>query len=126
MDVRIALTAPPTGECVRAIEELRSILLREVKVTPVRSYSDPDAGTKDGGLTVGLTIAGLGLAALGVLISALSYWQTSRPKYSITVSRGDLRVTLDGLASEELKEVVAAMSRVKASDPIAVLLARVE
>jgi len=59
-------------------------------------------GVKDGGLTIGLAIAGLTLSALSTLVSALAYWRSTRPQYSMTIRDGEAEYSFNNLSKEDI------------------------
>ncbi len=70
----------------------------------------PLQGEKDGGLTVALSIVGLAVSGVATLISVLSYWNSTRPNYSLTVNQGDVSTSVGNLSAKELQKTVEALT----------------
>jgi len=98
----------PKGKCdvgmMRDLSALADILADEDISSEPNKVSLP--GVKDGGLTAAISVATLGLSAISTLISALSYWSSTRPKYKISVKSGDVSYELTNLNKAELRNVI--------------------
>lgn len=57
---------------------------------PVRPSLAQVPGVKDSGLTIAIQAAGVAISALSALVSALAYWSSRKPRYTLTVQRGSL------------------------------------
>jgi hypothetical protein len=68
------------------IEQLANLIEEDCDLRVEREKADSGQGVKDGGLTIGLTVVGLVISAIGTFIAALTYWKSQQPKYSLTVS----------------------------------------
>ncbi|MCK5027926.1 MAG: hypothetical protein KAS07_05900, partial [Candidatus Pacebacteria bacterium] len=63
-------------------------------------------GIKDSGLITVISIATLGLSAISTLISVLSYWNSTRPKYKISVKSGENFYELTNLNKSEIRTMI--------------------
>jgi hypothetical protein len=92
----------------------------------VQLKKDPSKeGRKDGGLTIALSIAGLALSAIGTIVSVISYWRSQQPKYSVSITCGNIKVVLDNVSPAHLQTVIQKLeeqNRSSSSD-LTVLLA---
>jgi hypothetical protein len=79
-------------------------------------------GIKDGGLTIGIALAGVGLSTVSTVISALNFWLSTRPKYSAEIKRGGTTFKMTGLDQRELLELSAALSDEGENLPLSVTL----
>ncbi len=71
-------------------------------------------GKKDAGVTTALAIASLGLSAISTLITVLSYWSSTRPKYKVSVQSRKVTYELDNIDKNELRNVI---TNLKSEDP---------
>ena len=72
-----------------------------------RSPAEP--GVRDGGVVVGIAVASLAVSAVSAFVSALSYWHSTRPKFTVTVQNDDITVTVGNLATKTAKETIYAL-----------------
>jgi len=70
-------------------------------------------GVKDGGLTIGLTILGLSISAIGTLISVLSYWKNKNPKYSLSITHNNCSFSISEMDSNQLEKLILDMKQSK-------------
>lgn len=115
MDVRLEFVGDLTDETSYALDELAAVLSEE-GLSNRRERSDSQAGRKDGGLTLAIALAGLGVSAIGTLVSVLSYWRSTRPKYKISVSRGSVTIDVENLNAAQISDVTARLMAVGQSD----------
>lgn len=115
MDVRIAFVGQPTDETSYAFDELAAVLSDE-GLSNRKEQSIPQAGRKDGGLTLVIALAGLGVSAIGTLITVLSYWKSTRPKYRISVSRGAVTIEVENLDAAQISEATTRLTAVGQHD----------
>ena len=90
-------------------DDVVSYNLFEIKTLLERDYSYDvfadkisKARVKDGGLIIGLTIAGLGLSAISAIVSTLSYWLSRKPKYKISLVLGDKTYEISNLSEKRM------------------------
>ena len=122
MKITIAFEETPATETSLALSELRDSL-QESDIPAESDISKTTSGTKDGGLTLGLTIAGLALSAIGNLVSAIALWGSKR-NYSVSFKSGDATYGANNLSAKEARAIaVAIKDKVVASD-IQVLVSR--
>jgi len=82
------------------------------------------AGVKDGGLMVALSVAGLAVSSISSLISALSYWSSKKPAYTLTVEAGPRKLTVSQLGQKGIQAVLKELEPHTASDKLLVRVAR--
>jgi hypothetical protein len=115
-DLKIQYGFPPSHEDDSELTELREALADGLDTTPrVERAAAPDA--KDGGLTIGIAIAGLALKAIKLGLDLVKQWADARPKYTVKIAVGD--ATVEGRNLDE-----ATVTRVlnQQSGPVRVLI----
>ncbi|RWX48368.1 hypothetical protein VT98_11623 [Candidatus Electrothrix communis] len=105
--------------------KLADLIEVECDLSVKRNKSAPQQGEKDGGLTIGLTVAGLVLTGIGTLIAALSYWKSQQPKCSISITRGNVTVVIENIPPDQLRSEVAKLEKEESSSEIKVLVSEV-
>jgi hypothetical protein len=108
-----------SSEMQRLMEALADADLR---VQPKQQR--PKSGSKDSGLMVGLTIVGLVLSGIGTVASVLSTWTSMRDNYSVSITRGHVTVTINGLSSKDLHEAVKQLRLSKGAPRLVVHISR--
>jgi hypothetical protein len=103
-----------------ALNELRDSLTDSgILSEPVLKRSEP--GVKDAGLTLGLTIAGLALSAIGNLVSAIALWG-SKKNYSITFKSGNTAFSANNLSAREASDIARKLKDQAVSSDIKILV----
>lgn len=116
--VTIKFASTATVEDSLDLQELKNLLEKELGKTVTDVVAPPQSGIKDGGVLLGLTIAGLAFTAIGTLIQVLSYWQSQKPKYMITMKRDDITIQISDLSQEEMEQRIAEFEEKNASSDI--------
>jgi len=121
MNMRIAFEGlvPPEDSIELGIlaEDLRR---EELPVT--KEEGPVPRGQKDTTLIVALVVAGL--AGLRTLLSVVSMWQSSRPKYSVSVTRGGVSFSIGNLSAKQLEQVAAQLHAQQESSDVVVRITR--
>ena len=113
--------APSTTESI-ALNELRESL-SEAGISAEPETGATTTGVKDGGLTLGLTIAGLAVSAFGGFVSAISLWGSKR-NYSITFKSGDTTFAANNLTAKETRAIAKALKDRAVAADIQVLISK--
>ncbi len=109
MNFAISLNQPVTDQDSLNLTQLAEILEHDYDVPVQLIRQDGARGVKDGGLTIAISIIGVGISAIGTIISALSYWKSQQPNYSISLKSGDRTITIDNVNQETLKQIVSSI-----------------
>lgn len=75
-------------------------------------------GVKDGGLTVAIAVSGVVLSAISSLVSALSYWSSQKPRYTITMTAGSSTLTISQLDKAGVQGALQQLRAEQANDVI--------
>jgi hypothetical protein len=114
----------PKGQCdvemMRDLSALADILVDGDISVERTKISLP--GVKDGGLTTAISVATLGLSAISTMITALSYWNSTRPKYKISVKSEDVSYELSNLSKAELRTVINSLKESTSNSAIIEIL----
>lgn len=115
--------APSAADSAALLELARYIeadcnILVEVESVPAIH------GTKVVELAEALTIVGLAVNAVRSLMSVLTYWKSRNPTYSISVTRGEVTVTVEGGTKEDVLDWIRKLSAVKESAKFDITIAR--
>lgn len=92
------------------LEQLAKLIEEDCDLQVKREKADSGQGIKDGGVTIGLTVAGLVISAIGTFIAALAYWKSQQPKYSLTVRIDNKILSIDNLPQEKVQEAIAELN----------------
>lgn len=82
------------------------------------------AGVKDGGLTIAVSLIGVGISAIGTVISALAYWKSQLPKYSATIIIGEKTITIDTTEPNKLPELISKIQHEASLSEAKILIAK--
>ena len=107
MKVQISLTGNVDAVDAAALDEVATSLGSEridINVTKLRV-----PGVKDGGLTIGIALAGLALTGIGTLVSVLSYWKSSKPQYVVKINAGDTTYTVKSTDPKDILSLSNAL-----------------
>jgi hypothetical protein len=116
MKARISFVGDVLGEDSIRLTQLAELIESDCELSVEVKRKKSEFGVKNGGLAIGIAIASLGLASLRSLFTVLAYWKSQNPKYSISVTRGDLIETIENLDFERYQKEfgrLAQDSRVK-------------
>jgi hypothetical protein len=94
-------------EMMRDLGELCSDL-QEADIQ-ARGASAVLPGVKDGGLTVGIAAAGLLLSSISSAVSVLTYWNSRKPRYTLTIEHGNQTVQIANMNQDGVKALVESM-----------------
>lgn len=106
MNANIKFKNQVTEENAFDLNQLADLIESDYGLAVERQQGGSESGVKDGGLVIGLTLA---LSAISTLVSVLAYWQSTRSKYSVTVSRGDVTYTIDNLPPDQLENIASKL-----------------
>lgn len=121
MDAAISFSGVLTEDDAVALDELAEALTQDaIANQPVKAPLKP--GQK-AALTSGIVISKLILAGIGSLISVLNFWQKTRPKYKVTINRGDVKIEVENLSAVDLQEAVKAMNAAAEAATTTILIA---
>lgn len=118
--VKIAFADVPSTADSVALNELQESL-GDSSIIAQSTIDKNRTGVKDGGLMVGLTIAGLGLSALSTLISAIALWGSKR-NYSIGFKSGETTFAANNLSPKETLTIAQALKDKATASDIEVLI----
>ncbi len=105
MKVDIHYLNTPTPASSLALKELSEHIKQDCKAD-VSIDVKPTAGIKDGGLAIGIAIASLALSGISTLITALVFWQSQHPRYSISFRSESVGFTFRGLSKPRSKALL--------------------
>jgi hypothetical protein len=104
MNLRVILEGEVSPHDAAELAELAAEMrLAGISVAEVKSPSQP--GTKDGGLVIALAAGGLTVALVRTGIAIVAYWQSSRPKFSLSLTQDGVGVTVGNLSAKQLEEL---------------------
>jgi hypothetical protein len=109
MDAIVRLIEPATQADAYALDELAEVM-RHDGLTPVIEKAPLVPGRKDGGLTLAISLAGLGFSAISTLVSVLSFWRSTHPGYKITMKRADVEIAIENPSPQQIRDATAALS----------------
>jgi len=121
MDVMLKFVDEQAVEKAYELDQLADLLELEFDLPVSKEESDAVAGRKDAGLTIALTLIGLGLTAVDTIVSALAYWKSDKPRYSITITDGRRTFAVENLSEDRATELVDSMLSSDAPDGITIL-----
>jgi len=108
-EVEIAICAAPGSvskeEGNQILRELRSLIERD---TPyhVNPRQERLAGAKDGGVMLGLAIAGVALSGIGAVLSAVAFWGSKHSDLVARIKYGEWETVLTGPGIVEIEEEI--------------------
>ena len=110
MKIHIQFEGEVNQETSSDLIGLADLISEECGVSVVQEKQKPYSGVKDSGLTIGLTITGLALAAVQTAISAAQYWKSERSKYVLSIYSEAGVYTLDNTSREEVDRIIKMIS----------------
>ncbi|MEM1393185.1 MAG: hypothetical protein AAGG00_07785 [Cyanobacteria bacterium P01_H01_bin.150] len=110
MNIRIQFDGETNQETSSDLNALADLICSECGVSVVQEKQESYPGVKDSGLTIGLTIAGLTLAAVQTAITAAQYWKSEHPKYMLSIYSQAGVYTLDNASGEEVDRMIRMIS----------------
>ena len=106
MDTKISFKHDIGDKEALELDKLANVMEQDYDLDIKRICEDDTKGFKDGGLLVALEIIGTSIATIGLIISALEYWQSQQPKCSISLKIGNKTITIENIKISELKETI--------------------
>ena len=110
MNIHIQFDGETNQKTSSDLNALADLISEECGVSVIQKKQKSSPGVKDSGLTIGLTIAGLTLAAIQTAISAAQYWKSERPRYLLSIYSEAGVYTLDNASGEEVDRVIKIIS----------------
>lgn len=107
----ISFDTPIDAQDSSNLEQLAHIFSHDYDLPVNKERQEPLAGVKDGGLTIAVSLIGVGISAIGTVISALAYWKSQLPKYSVTMMIGEKTITIDTTEPDKLPEMISKIER---------------
>ena len=118
MHVDIVPTGSVNLQMMHDLDELREQLRADgLDATGSRAALP---GVKDGGLTIAIAIGGLVASSVSSLISALSYWSSQKPSYTLTVQAGTRTLQISQLDRKGARAALEQLSDAKQADNMVV------
>jgi len=105
MKARIRFVAEPSSRDSIKLRELAEIIESDCGLSVEIEKGNVEQGIKDGGLIIGIAIAGLAVTSIGTLFGVLSYWKSHNPQYSISVTCGNITETIENLEYDQYLKV---------------------
>lgn len=124
MNFHISFVEPIDDQDSVNLEKLAHILSHDYDLSVNNERQEPLAGVKDGGLTIAISLIGVGISAIGTVISALTYWRSQLPKYSVTITDGEKTITIDTAEPDKLPEMISRIEREISSSATEILIAK--
>lgn len=121
---QISFNVPPDAQDSLNLDLLANILSRDYDLPVSIERQTPEVGVKDGGLTIAISLIGVGISAIGTIISALSYWKSQMPKYSATIIIGEKPITIDTIEPNKLPELISKMQHEISLSETKILIAK--
>jgi hypothetical protein len=106
MNVKINYKGHDRGAQALVLDELAAALKNDDFNCKVAGASS-NAGEK-GDVATGLIIAGLAVQSMGALISALTFYFSGRPSYTVTIKRGAAMCAIGNLSAESATKILEA------------------
>lgn len=120
----ISFDTPIDAQDSSNLEQLAHILSYDYDLPVNKERQESLAGVKDGGLTIAISIIGIGISAIGTIISALTYWKSQLPKYSVTMTVGTKTITIDTIEPDKLPEMISRIEHDISSSETNILIAK--
>jgi len=111
MEVAIELVGDISSEDSMALRRLAELVENDCELSVDIERAPVQPGTKDGGLAIGIAIASLTVASLETLFTAITYWKSRNPKYSISVKRDDVTEAIENLDFEQYQKEYGKLSQ---------------
>lgn len=106
MNVHIAFEESTTEEDVYNLEQLAALIEDECNLAVKIERSEIQQGERDGGLAIGIAVVSLGLTAIQTLIGVLQYWESQKPKYSLSISINNQVFLIENLSRTQIEKVI--------------------
>lgn len=114
MDTYITLEGNITEDDSYSLKQLAQLIEEECDLSVQIKKQEAQPGIKDGGLVIGLMIAGLAFTAIQTLISALQYWESKQNKHSLSITTFDNQVkkrtlSINSSSSQDVQVIVSQL-----------------
>ena len=109
MEARIRIVGDISSEDSARLRHLAELIEAECGLSVQIEERKARRGVKDGGLVIGIAIASLGVASISAFLTALAYWKSRNPKYSISVSRGGVTESIENLDFQRYQQEVSKL-----------------
>jgi len=119
MTVHIRFHNEPTAAQSFQLQQLAE-QLRDADIVAEATSEPPQQGVRDGGLAIGIAIASLVASSISTFVSVLAYWRSTCPKYSVTVTNGNVSVSASDLSPMVAKETIRAFLAHSQSDDVTI------
>lgn len=106
MNVDIEFKGNVADEDSYELQKLAEDISDEFTVAVTKKHASPRTGVRDDGLIIGIAIANLTVAAIAALFTILSYWNSTRPTYTVYLSNGENEITFGNLSQKGMQELV--------------------
>jgi hypothetical protein len=107
MDAHISFEGNVTDEVSYDLEKLAYLIEQDCDLSVNREKQAPQAGVKESGLIIGLTIAGVALSGIQALFAALSYWDSQQKQYSLHISWGNKTFYFENIQRQEIDKFLS-------------------
>ncbi|MDB9429747.1 MAG: hypothetical protein ACK4XH_05630 [Microcystis sp.] len=115
MNININLQHEVTSEDSYELEYLAMLIEKECNLTVKQEKLESLSKVKDGGLTIGIAIASLALSAVGTFISVLAYWQSQKPRYSVSMTIGTQTYTIENISPQQIENIQTTIAQLQSS-----------
>jgi len=105
------------------LSQLAELIEKDTGLSVQRNEAETQKGVK-ADLVTGLAIASLALSSVGTLITVLTFFESQRPKYSISVTHEDAEVSIENIKRDEVQSLVSKLNLEKSSSDIRILVSR--
>lgn len=112
MNISIKFDGKITEDDSFQLNQLAEQIEQECLVSVQVEKDKPQPGVKSDGFSIGLVIS-LGLSTVSTFIALLAYWQSRHPRYSVSLTQGDVTFKIDNIPPDKLQN---AISKLKAQD----------
>lgn len=114
MDTYITFEGNITEDDSYSLKQLAQLIEEECDLSVQIKKQEAQPGIKDGGLVIGLMIAGLAFTAIQTLISALQYWESKQNKQSLSITTFDNQVkkrtlSINSSSSQDVQVIVSQL-----------------
>jgi hypothetical protein len=115
MNININLQHEVTSEDSYELEYLAMLIEKECDLSLYKEKTKLLSKVKDGGLTIGIALASLALSAVGTFISVLAYWQSQKPKYSVSMIIGSQTYTIENISPQQIQNLQTTVAQLQSN-----------
>ena len=120
LDVLLHWEGVADPESSAYFQELSEMIQSRVDKAPHLTTSKPPGQTMGVDLVTAVSFAQLAVATIGAIVAILAYRQQSKPRYSISVVRGNVTITRQNLLTENAESIAKRLLSQDASDTLRV------